>query len=204
MKPLPTRQQEILDFLRRRIRETGFVPSIREIGEALGLQSTSTIHYHLTGLSQRGLIRWEKGKNRAIQLIGESESPAAVDSPRALPIAGRIAAGNPIEGIADGSESLDIGELWAQPGNFLLEVTGESMIEDHIAPGDYVVVRPQSTARNGEIVVALVDGSESTLKRFYKESGRIRLQPANSAMEPIYSEQVQIQGRVVGVIRQVH
>lgn len=199
---LPARQQEVLDYLRGALREQGFVPSIREIAAALGLQSTSTIHHHLTGLAERGLIRWEKGKNRAIQLLEESEPTP----PGELPILGRIAAGAPIEALGDGRETLDLASLWAQGGNYLLEVKGQSMIEDHIAPGDMVVIRPQPTANNGEIVVALIDGQEATLKRLYRESGRIRLQPANSEMEPLYvaPDQLQIQGKVIGVIRQVH
>lgn len=198
---LPARQLEVLDFLRTSLREQGYVPSIREIASALGLQSTSTIHHHLTGLAERGLIRWEKGKNRAIQLLDEPQ-PA----PGELPILGRIAAGAPIEALSDGRDTLDLASLWAQGGNYLLEVKGQSMIDDHIAPGDLVVVRPQPSAHDGEIVVALIEGQEATLKRLYRESDRIRLQPANSEMEPIYvrPDQLMIQGKVIGVIRQFH
>ncbi len=198
---LPARQLEVLDFLRMSLREQGYVPSIREIASALGLQSTSTIHHHLTGLAERGLIRWEKGKNRAIQLLDE---PAA--APGELPILGRIAAGSPIEALGDGQETLDLAGLWAQGGNYLLEVKGQSMIEDHIAPGDLVVVRPQPSAHDGEIVVALIEGQEATLKRLYREADRVRLQPANAEMEPIYvrPDQLLIQGKVIGVIRQFH
>lgn len=205
---LPRRQQEVLDYLRRAIAERGYVPSIREIVEALGVHSTSTIHYHLTGLAERGLIRWEKGKNRAIQLLESLPSaPAASPVPQeapGLPILGRIAAGRPIEAIGDGTETLDLSGLWAAGNNYVLEVKGESMIEDHIMPGDMVVVKPQPTARDGEIVVALLDSGEATLKRLYREAGRIRLQPANSTMDPIYVDSVTVQGRVVGVIRNVH
>lgn len=198
---LPARQLEVLEFLRGALREQGYVPSIREIASALGLQSTSTIHHHLTGLAERGLIRWEKGKNRAIQLLDEP-APSAGE----LPILGRIAAGSPIEALGDGQETLDLAALWAKGGNYLLEVRGQSMIDDHIAPGDLVVVRPQPSAYDGEIVVALIDGQEATLKRLYRESDRIRLQPANADMEPIYvrPDQLQIQGKIIGVIRQVH
>lgn len=200
---LPARQIEVLEFIRSSVRDRGYVPSIREIASALGLQSTSTIHHHLTGLAERGLIRWEKGKNRAIQLLDE---PTPATAPSELPILGRIAAGAPIEALGDGQDTLDLAGLWAQGGNYLLEVRGQSMIEDHIAPGDLVVVRPQPTAQNGEIVVALIDGQEATLKRLYREGDRIRLQPANSEMEPIYvrPEQLQIQGKVIGVIRRFH
>lgn len=199
---LPKRQQEVLDYLRRAIAEHGFVPSIREIVEALGVHSTSTIHYHLTGLAARGMIRWDKGKNRAIQLLDAGlESPH--QAPLGLPIKGRIAAGAPIEAISSSDESLDLGGLWNQDEHFLLQVKGMSMIEDHIMPGDMVVVQPRATARDGEIVVALLDDGQATLKRIYREKNRFRLQPANSEMDPIYAEHVTVQGRVVGVIRQV-
>lgn len=199
---LPKRQQEVLDYLRRSIAERGYVPSIREIVDALGVHSTSTIHYHLTGLAERGLIRWDKGKNRAIQLT-ELSTPAH-DAAARLPIAGRIAAGRPIEAIESGDEHLDLAGLWGDTGHYVLEVKGTSMIEDHIMPGDLVVVKPQASARDGEIVVALLENGEATLKRLYKEPGRIRLQPANASMEPLYVDAVTVQGRVVGVIRQVH
>ncbi|HEY9898555.1 MAG TPA: transcriptional repressor LexA [Pantanalinema sp.] len=208
---LPKRQQEVLDFLRRSITERGYVPSIREIVEALGVHSTSTIHYHLTGLAERGLIRWDKGKNRAIQVM-DMGAPAMVATPTRedaaetarLPIAGRIAAGSPIEAIEDATETLDLKGMWASTGNFALEVTGESMIEDHIMPGDMVIVKPQASARDGEIVVALLESGEATLKRIYKEKGGFRLQPANATMAPIFVDRVQVQGRVIGVVRQVH
>lgn len=199
---LPKRQQEVLDYLRRAIAEHGYVPSIREIVEALGVHSTSTIHYHLTGLAERGMIRWDKGKNRAIQLT-EISMGSSQQAPVGLPIKGRIAAGRPIEAIESGDEALDLAGLWHQDEHFLLEVKGTSMIDDHIMPGDMVVVQPRSTARDGEIVVALLDDGEATLKRLYRENGRFRLQPANAEMDPIYAEHVTVQGRVVGVIRQV-
>lgn len=208
---LPKRQQEVLDFLRRSITERGYVPSIREIVEALGVHSTSTIHYHLTGLAERGLIRWDKGKNRAIQVLDMGASAGVVALTREdaaetarLPIAGRIAAGSPIEAIEDATEHLDLKGMWASTGNFALEVTGESMIEDHIMPGDMVIVKPQASARDGEIVVALLESGEATLKRIYKEKGGFRLQPANATMDPIFVDRVQVQGRVIGVVRQVH
>ncbi len=198
---LPARQLEVMDFLRSALREQGYVPSIREIAAALGLQSTSTIHHHLTGLAERGLIRWEKGKNRAIQLLDEP-----VQAPGELPILGRIAAGSPIEALGDGRETLDLAGLWAQGGNFVLEVKGQSMIDDHIASGDLVIVKPQANAHDGEIVVALIDGHDATLKRLYREADRFRLQPANSEMEPIYvrPDQLIIQGKVIGVIRRLN
>ena len=200
---LPQRQREVLDYLRRSLREQVYVPSIRELGEALGLRSTSTIHYHLTGLAERGLIRWDKGKNRAIQLIGDEAQ--AEPRPSVLPMLGRIVAGSPIEAI-EGVDEVDLATIWPADNVYMLEVRGNSMIEDHITPGDWVVVRKQSTAHDGEIVVALLDEGEATLKRVYREkSGRFRLQPANSEMEPIYVDagRLAIQGKVVGVIRRV-
>lgn len=200
---LPARQRQVLDFLRRNLREKGYVPSIRELGQELGLKSTSTIHYHLTGLADRGLIRWDKGKNRAIQILDEDGAPEqSASRPAVLPMAGRIVAGSPIEAI-EGLDEVDLGSLWSADEMFLLEVKGESMIEDHITPGDWVVVKRQQAARDGEIVVALVDNGEATLKRIYRDRGRIRLQPANSSMEPIYVDRVEIQGKVVGLIRRV-
>ncbi|MEB3298668.1 MAG: transcriptional repressor LexA [Candidatus Sericytochromatia bacterium] len=196
---LPERQAQILLLLRQWRAEKGYVPSIREIGLATGLRSTSTIHYHLTSLAARGLIEWEKGRNRAIRIVGDepAERPASV-----LPLAGRIAAGRPIEAIEDQDE-VDLAGLWPQDQVYLLEVKGESMIEDHITPGDWVVVRKQHTAREGEIVVALLEDGEATLKRLYKHPGGYRLQPANAAMEPILVTDVTIQGKVVGLIRRV-
>jgi repressor LexA len=196
---LPARQAEIFEVLRQWRTEKGYVPSIREIGLATGLRSTSTIHYHLTSLAARGLIEWEKGRNRAIRIMGDDavERPASV-----LPMAGRIAAGRPIEAI-EGQDQVDLADLWPQDQVYLLEVKGESMIEDHITPGDWVVIRKQQTARDGEIVVALLEDGEATLKRLYRHPQGYRLQPANAAMEPILVPDVTIQGKVVGLIRRV-
>lgn len=201
---LPIRQQQVLEYLRRSLREKGYVPSIRELGEELGLKSTSTIHYHLTGLAERGLIRWDKGKNRAIQILedGVPESVHSSTRPATFAMAGRIVAGAPIEAI-EGLDEVDLASLWSPEEMFLLEVKGESMIEDHITPGDWVVVRRQQAARDGDIIVALLDNGEATLKRLYREKGRIRLQPANASMDPIYVDRVTIQGKVVGLIRRV-
>lgn len=200
---LPRRQREVLDFLRHSLRKQGYVPSIRELGEALGLKSTSTIHYHLTGLAERGLIRWEKGKNRAIQVLEREQS--SHERPAVLPMAGRIVAGSPIEAI-EGIEEVDLGAIWPTDQAFMLEVKGDSMIDDHIVPGDWVVVRRQATAHDGEIVVALLEEGDATLKRLYREKGgQFRLQPANSGLKPIFvnAGSLAIQGKVVGVIRRM-
>ena len=197
---IPERQAQILEVIQTWKRDKGFVPSIREIGLATGLKSTSTIHYHLTSLADRGLIQWEKGRNRAIRVLGTELQPER--PPTVLPLAGRIAAGVPIEAI-EGVEEVDLANIWPNDKVFLLEVKGESMIEDHITPGDWVVVHKQQTARDGEIVVALLEDGEATLKRLYRERGGFRLQPANAEMKPILVPSVTIQGKVVGLIRRV-
>lgn len=191
--PIGPAQERVLSFIRDTISRDGVAPSVREIGEGLGLRSTSTIHYHLTILAEHGLIQWEKGKNRSIRLAADP----------GIPIMGRIAAGVPIEAIEQGSEFWDLGKSWVDSDVFMLQVKGTSMIEDCIADGDLVVVKRQSSADNGDIVVALLESGEATLKRIYREKGRIRLQPANSEMEPIYVERVAVQGKVIGVVRQV-
>lgn len=192
--PRTNRQDEIFEFIVESARRNGYAPSIREICQALGLRSTSTVHYHLTALAKRGLIEWEDGKNRAIRVVD--------NAPKGLPIVGRIAAGRPIEAIAEADEFLDLSETFNDPALYVLRVKGDSMIEDHIADGDLVIIRKQDTARDGEIVVALVEDAEATLKRIYKEKdGRIRLQPANAAMEPIFVDRVTVQGKLVGLLR---
>jgi repressor LexA len=198
------RQDEVHAFIVRHVRENGYAPSIREICSALGLRSTSTVHYHLTALARRGVIQWEGGKNRAIKLLAGVPSEATEDRAggRGLPIVGRIAAGRPIEAIAEADEYLDFDATFNGPELYVLRVKGDSMIEDHIADGDYVIIKRQETARDGEIVVALLDDGEATLKRLYREpGGRFRLQPANSAMEPLYVDRVRVQGKLVGLLR---
>lgn len=200
------RQDEVHAFIVRHVRQNGYAPSIREICSALGLRSTSTVHYHLTALAKRGIIQWEGGKNRAIKLLAGVPTPSALDPApgpsRGLPIVGRIAAGRPIEAIAQADEYLDFEARFSGPDLYVLRVKGDSMIEDHIADGDYVIIKRQDTARDGEIVVALLDDGEATLKRLYREpGGRFRLQPANSAMAPLYVERLRVQGKVVGLLR---
>lgn len=189
------RQNEVFEFIVQSVRKNGYAPSIREICESLGLRSTSTVHYHLTALAQRGMIEWEGGKNRAIRVL-EGARPAG------LPVVGRIAAGRPIEAIAQHDEYLNFEETFDDPELYVLKVKGDSMIEDHIADGDYVIIKKQDTARDGEIVVALVDEGEATLKRLYREpGGKFRLQPANATMEPIFVDRLLIQGKLVGLLR---
>ncbi|WP_459554404.1 LexA family protein [Lacunimicrobium album] len=193
---LTTRQQEIYDFLKDKIMNRGYGPTVREIGMQFGIRSPNGVMCHLKALERKGLISRESHMSRAIQL---ADAPQLKRS--TLPLAGQIAAGMPVLAVED-DERIDFAPLFEDESHFCLKVKGESMIEDHIADGDYVVIKKAESARNGEIVVALVDGSEATLKRFYKEDGRYRLEPANSSMKPIYADNVDILGVLIGVIRQ--
>jgi len=193
------RAERILDYIRETIDERGYPPSVREIAEAVGLASTSAVHHHLTKLEKDGRLQKEATRSRALTLPG-SHAAKVVNAP----IVGEIAAGQPIEAYEDRTETMAMpAELAPKHDTFVLRVRGKSMIEDHIDNGDYVVIQPQDTARDGEIVVAILDDNTATLKRFYKERDRVRLQPANSEMEPIYARDVKIQGKVIGVIRRL-
>ena len=193
------RAERILDYIRETIDERGYPPSVREIAEAVGLASTSAVHHHLTKLEKDGRLQKEATRSRALSLPG-SHAAKVVNAP----IIGEIAAGQPIEAYEDRTETMALpAELAPRHDTFVLRVRGKSMIEDHIDNGDYVVIQPQDTARDGEIVVAILEDNTATLKRFYKERDRIRLQPANSEMEPIYARDVKIQGKVIGVIRRL-
>jgi repressor LexA len=190
---LTPRQKEIYEFLKEKIQSRGYGPTVREIGAAFQISSPNGVMCHLKALEKKGLISRESHMSRAIQL---SEPISRMS----LPLAGRIAAGQPIEAVEQ-DDYIDFTPMFDADDRFLLRVTGQSMIEDHIADGDYVVVRRTKTCRDGDIVAALVDGSDATLKRFYREPNRIRLEPANSSMQPIYSDRVDILGVVIGVIR---
>jgi repressor LexA len=195
------RAERILEFIKGTSQERGYPPSVREIAEAVGLASTSAVHHHLTKLEREGRLQKAATRSRALT-IPEAIGGRAVRAP----IVGEIAAGSPIYAYPDHSETISVpGELAAKSGRntFVLRVRGKSMIEDHIDDGDYVVVQEQQTARDGDIVVALLEDSTATLKRFYRERDRIRLQPANGEMQPIYARDVQIQGKVIGVIRRL-
>ena len=193
------RAERILEYIRETIHERGYPPSVREIAEAVGLASTSAVHHHLTKLEKDGRLQKEATRSRALTIPG-SHGARIVNAP----IVGEIAAGQPIEAYEDRTETMALpAELAPKHDTFVLRVRGKSMIEDHIDNGDYVVIQPQDTARDGEIVVAILEDNTATLKRFYKERDRIRLQPANSEMEPIYARDVKIQGKVIGVIRRL-
>lgn len=191
---LTKRQQEIFDFLKDKIVNRGYGPTVREIGAQFGIRSPNGVMCHLKALEKKGLITRESHMSRAIQL-SEPLQPRT-----SLPLAGQIAAGSPLLAVEQ-DERVDFATMFDSDDHFCLRVKGDSMIEDQISEGDYVIVRKQATCRNGDIVVALVDGDDATLKRYYRERDRIRLEPANSSMKPIFSKNVEIRGVVVGVIR---
>jgi repressor LexA len=193
---LTERQREIYDFIRQKIDSRGYGPTVREIGVGFDIKSPNGVMCHLKALEKKGLIIRQGFSARAIQIV--DHRPPDAD----LPLLGKVAAGTPIAAI-EFEESLNLNELFNGPNHFALQVTGQSMIEDHIDDGDYVIIRQQETANNGERVVAMVD-EEVTLKRFYRSSGQIRLEPANGSMKPIYvhpDSDIRILGVLVGVLR---
>lgn len=199
MQPLTKRQREILDYLNEFIQQHGYAPSLEEIGKRFGLSSLATVHKHLTNLQQKGFIKRAWNRSRSVELMPSRLLGRTVE----LPLLGYVAAGVPIEAIV-GNETIDVPETLA--GNrdtYVLRVRGDSMIDEQIRDGDFVIVEDRKTAENGETVVALLLGSDVTLKKFYRENGKIRLQPANATIDPIIvpAEQVQVQGVVIGVMR---
>lgn len=192
---LTRRQRDIYDFLRDKIVNRGYGPTVREIGLQFGIRSPNGVMCHLKALEKKGLITRESHMSRAIQL---SNPPQPKTS---MPLAGMIAAGQPLLALQQ-EERVDFSGLFNSSEHFCLRVKGDSMIDDHIAEGDYVIVRKQTDCRDGDIVVARIDGDEATLKRYYKETHRVRLEPANKGMKPIFSNKVALEGVVVGVIRQ--
>lgn len=206
-RELTSRQRQILDFIRAEIHRRGFPPSVREIGEAVGLSSSSTVHSHLAALEAKGLIRRDPSKPRALEVLDYRDTGRAVDyeSVQAVPLVGQVAAGAPILAAENIEATLPLPASFAGEQTFVLRVKGESMIEAGILDGDYVVVKQQPTATNGEIVVAMLN-EEATVKRFYREAGRIRLQPENRTMEPIYADEhadFAILGKVVALFRRL-
>jgi len=204
---LTKRQKEVLDFIADFVEERGYSPSYEEVAHALNLASLATVHKHIQALESRNYLKRAFNQSRSLEVAPKyvQERRRSRQSSRAseIPLAGRIAAGAPVEAIA-GQESLQFTDFLGKGDTFALQVSGESMIEDHICSGDFVLVEKTDQARDGEIVVALIAGTEATLKRFYRErDGRIRLQPANSSMQPIYVSpaELQIQGRVLAVLR---
>ncbi|MGE5733655.1 MAG: transcriptional repressor LexA [Acidobacteriota bacterium] len=199
------RQRQVYDFISRFVTEKGYSPSFEEIGGGLGLNSLATVHKHITNLEKKGLLTRDYNRSRSIDLLppkGKLKQSMAVNSMMALPLLGRIAAGQPIEALQN-PETISLADFVQSRDVFVLEVGGDSMQDEGILDGDYVLVEKTKVAHNGDIVVALVEGSETTLKRFYKEGDNIRLQPSNANMDPIirHASVVQIQGRVIGVLR---
>ncbi|WP_437191282.1 transcriptional repressor LexA [Planctomicrobium sp. SH527] len=192
---LTNRQLLIYEFIKDRILNRGYGPTVREIGTQFEIRSPNGVMCHLKALEKKGLISREQNMSRAIQLTESLHRGKT-----SLPYAGQIAAGTPVLAVED-REQVEFSDLFEDDDLFCLRVRGDSMIEDHIADGDFAIIRKQPTARDGEIVAALVDGEDATLKRFYRENGRFRLEPANSSMRPIYSDHVEILGVLQSVIR---
>ncbi|WP_078413091.1 transcriptional repressor LexA [Priestia abyssalis] len=207
MTKLSKRQQEILSFIKEEVKSKGYPPSVREIGEAVGLASSSTVHGHLARLESKGLIRRDPTKPRAIEILDTDETNhIAKANVINVPIIGKVTAGQPITAVENVEEYFPLPDKYAAPEDhiFMLEIMGDSMIEAGILDGDYVIVRQQQTANNGDIVVAMTEDDEATVKRFFKEPHYIRLQPENSTMEPIILQNVSILGKVIGVYRSIH
>jgi len=211
---LSSRQQEILAYVNTHVDEHGYPPTVREIGHAVGLTSPSTVHAHLEKLERAGLIRRDATKPRALEVIegGRSRRAAVVELARPnqatmLPLVGEVAAGSPVVAEDRVEDYLAVPDQLASDADFVLTVKGDSMVNAGILDGDLVVVRKQADARDGEIVVALVGDDEpadaATVKTFYREKSRVRLQPENAALEPIYAKHVEVLGRVVGVFREL-
>jgi repressor LexA len=198
---LTKRQQEIFDFIKRYSAKHGYPPTVRDIGKAIGLTSSSTVHAHLANLEKVGLLRRDPSKPRALEVLVDKAKQ--VVSPDGLPLVGQVAAGQPVLADENIEDYVPVPEIaGGEQGEFLLRVRGDSMKDAGILDGDHVVVRRQKAARNGEIVVALV-GEEATVKRFFKENDHVRLQPENEQMEPIRTRDLELLGRVVGVCRRV-
>jgi repressor LexA len=199
------RQHELYDFLSRFQQEKGYSPSFEEIKDAMGLSSLATVHKHVTNLEKKGLLTRDYNRSRSIDLVpprGKLKQSMAVNTAVVLPLVGRIAAGSPIEAV-ENPETISLADFVRSKDVFVLEVRGQSMQDEAILDGDYVLVEKSKTAHNGDIVVALVDGSDATLKRFFREGENIRLQPSNATMKPMVfpAAAVEVQGRVIGVLR---
>ncbi|MGE5561280.1 MAG: transcriptional repressor LexA [Chloroflexota bacterium] len=200
---LTERQREILDFIKRELRTKGYPPSVREIGEAIGLSSSSTVHGHLARLEEKGLIRRDPTKPRAIEVHDYDHAIPYAGRVINVPVVGRVTAGQPILAVENIEETFPLPIEFARDDNtFLLVVRGESMIEAGIFDGDYVLVRQQEHAQNGDIVVAMIE-DEATVKRFFREDGHFRLQPENRYMDPIIVDDVRILGKVMGLFRRM-
>jgi repressor LexA len=207
MRELTKRQTEIFDYIKQIVQSKGYPPSVREIGEAVGLASSSTVHGHLSRLEEKGYIKRDPTKPRAIEIVSESiGEPVNMEETIHVPVIGKVTAGIPITAVENVEEYFPLPEHFTSTHNsdiFILNVVGDSMIEAGILDGDKVIVRSQTIAENGDIIVAMTEENEATVKRFYKEKARYRLQPENSSMDPIYLEQVSVLGKVVGLFREM-
>lgn len=206
---LSSRQKTILEFIKEEVKKKGYPPSVREIGEAVGLASSSTVHGHLARLEKKGYIRRDPTKPRAIEVLDEELSNVHhLPEVRTIqvPVVGKVTAGQPITAVENVEEYFPLPDKYASDASdvFILVVQGDSMIEAGIYDGDYVIVRKQNIAHNGDIVVAMTEDDEATVKRFFKEKNYIRLQPENSSLEPIILNNVSILGKVIGVFRSIH
>jgi repressor LexA len=205
-KGLTDRQQQVLDFIKSETRRHGYPPTVRDIGSAVGLSSSSTVHAHLSALEAKGLIRRDPSKPRALEVLDrevEVARPAALGNIIELPVVGAVAAGVPTLAAENIESTISLPtEVVRDDATFVLRVKGESMVDAGILDGDYVVVRQQPTAVNGDIVVAQIE-DEATVKRYFREPDRVRLQPENASMEPIYAREVTILGKVIAVFRRM-
>ena len=207
---LTRRQKQVYDFISSFVDRNGYSPSFEEIAEGLGLSSLATVHKHITNLEEKELLKRDYNRSRSIDLLKPrgamkqslAVAAAAASTGMSLPLMGRIAAGRPLEAM-ENPESISLADFTRSKEVYVLQVTGESMQDEHIVDGDYVLVEKTNAARDGEIVVALVNGSDATLKRIYSEGETVRLQPSNATMQPIMvpAASVQVQGRVIGVLR---
>jgi repressor LexA len=206
MMAITKRQREVYDFIHDFVQQHGYSPSFEEIGSGLGLSSLATVHKHVSNLEKKGLLKRDYNRSRSIDVLPTRglmrRMPPKPPMDLTLPLLGRIAAGQPIEAVQS-PETISLGDITRSKDVFVLQVKGESMRDEHIVDGDYVLVEKANTARDGEIVVALVEGTDATLKRLFREGPKIRLQPSNSTMAPIVvpAKSVQVQGRVIGVLR---
>lgn len=206
--PVTKRQKEVLDFIGAFVQEHGYSPSYEEMAEGLQLASVATVHKHVSALEAKAYLRRAANMSRSLEVTPkwtreqDTRAGKPMPPPVEVPLRGRIAAGTPVEAI-QGYESLNFSDFAGDPGTYALQVRGDSMIEDHICDGDFVLIQKTDRVRNSDIVVALVDGAEATLKRYYDEGDRVRLQPANSSMQPIFVDKgkLDIQGRLLAVLR---
>lgn len=207
MRELTKRQNEIFEYIKQTVQLKGYPPSVREIGEAVGLASSSTVHGHLSRLEEKGYIRRDPTKPRAIEIVTEQVGEAVnMEETIHVPVIGKVTAGVPITAVENVEEYFPLPEHFTSTHNsdiFILNVVGDSMIEAGILDGDKVIVRSQTIAENGDIIVAMTEDNEATVKRFYKEKAHYRLQPENSTMDPIYLEHVTVLGKVVGLFREM-